>query len=160
MFFFGNLENTQLGFRFCLSFAFESQALVSQHLEKKKLALQKSTEQPSTPGRAGSRGDSQFPLPWASWLPGYLCTPWLTTPASWECVINVPITVLQPSGCFLALSHHICYLHGSCSQKKGCNSRESLHRFVSGFKTRSSQTCQIREAAGISILRCISLWGL
>jgi hypothetical protein len=32
--------------------------------------------------------------------------------------MNVPIAALQPSGCFLALSHHICYLHGSCSQKK------------------------------------------
>lgn len=35
---------------------------------------------------------------------------------------------------------------------KDCNSRESLRRFVSGFKTRSSQTCQIRKADGGSIL--------
>lgn len=35
--------------------------------------------------------------------------------------------------------------------KKDCNSRESLHRFASGFKTRSSQTCQIRDTDGGSI---------
>lgn len=38
--------------------------------------------------------------------------------ASWERVRGVPRAVLLPSGCILAPSHHICYLHGSCSQKR------------------------------------------
>lgn len=40
----------------------------------------------------------------------------------------------------------------AAAPRKDCNSGESLHRFVSGFKTRSSQTCQIREAEGGSTL--------
>ena len=73
----------------------------------------------SPPWRAGSDDDSQPPALWGSRHRGALPpSPWLTPPASWECVRNVPRTALLPTGCVLAPSHHICYLHGCCSQKR------------------------------------------
>lgn len=62
-----------------------------------------------------------------------VCLCWDPVGASWLCLPTYAIfMVAAPS--------------------KDCNSRESLRRFVSGFKTRSSQTCQIRKADGGSIL--------
>lgn len=56
----------------------------------------------------------------------------------------------NPVGAFwLCLTTYVIFM--VAGPKKGYNSRESLHRFMSGFKTRSSQTCQIRETDGISI---------
>lgn len=76
--------------------------------------------------------DSPLQLPW-SVSEALMCLCWGPVGASWLCLPTYVIfMVAAPS--------------------KDCNSRESLRRFVSGFKTRSSQTCQIRKAAGGSIL--------
>lgn len=45
---------------------------------------------------------------------------------------------------WLYLTTYVIYM--VAAPRKNCNSREPLHIFSSSFKTRSSQTCQIREA--------------
>ena len=57
----------------------------------------------------------------------------------------------SPVGAFwLRLTTYVIFM--VAAPKKGCNARESLHRFTSGLKTRSSQTCQIGKTDGVSIL--------